>query len=134
MLNYVSYRGNESGFSACLKNMYGYNYTLSMMLDEVKVLSKLEERDQESFEERSHFFTKRVIVAVLEDYMNKLRKYVDSLPDRNCKGVPYKRIKGENIFNEDLARKLYNPLNATICRIRSARNYRGIYRGKKFDR
>lgn len=127
MLNYVSYDRSESGFSACLKNMYGYNYTLTMMLEEIRVLSKLQNRDQESFEERGRFFTKAVIVNVLEDYVDKLAKYVDSLPDRNCKGVPYKRIKGQNIFNDDLDRKLYAPLKRKIGFIRSTSSYSAIY-------
>jgi hypothetical protein len=128
MLNYVSYRGEESGYNAYLKNMYGYDYTFKMMLDEVKVLSKLEVRDRESFEERVHFFDKRVVVAVMEDYMTKLKTYVDGLPNKNCKGVPYKRIKGVNIFNEDLNKKIYLPLEFIISYVRCARNYTEVHR------
>lgn len=131
MLNYVSYDGKESGFNACLRNYYGYHYTLTMMLEEVRVLSKLEYKDQESFEERSHFFTKEVIISVLEDYMDKLKKYVDNLPDHKCKGVPYKRIKGENIFNTDLDKKLYAPLRRKLNYIRCADSYSFIYRYMK---
>lgn len=127
MLNYVSYDKRESGYNACLNRMYGYHYTLTMMLDEVKVLYKLEQRDRESFDERSNFFTKGVVIAVLEDYIDKLEKYVDTLPDRKCKGVPYKRVKGENIFNEDLNKKLYAPLRYKLNRVRSAHNYATIY-------
>lgn len=127
MLNYVSYDGSESGFHACLKNRYGYHYTLDMMLEEVRVLSKLEARDVESFEERKHFFTKQVIVSVLEDYVDKLKEYVDKLPDRKCKGVPYKRVKGQDIFNDDLYKKLYSPIKAKITQIRYAHNYSEIY-------
>jgi hypothetical protein len=127
MLNYVSYDKKESGYNACLKKYYGYHYTLTMMLEEVKVLYKLEQRDKESFDERSHFFTKEVVIAVLEDYIDKLKKYVDSLPDRKCKGVPYKRVKGENIFNADLDKKLYAPLRKKLNRVRGAHNYATIY-------
>lgn len=127
MLNYVSYDKKESGFNACLKKMYGYHYTLTMMLDEVKVLYKLEQRDNESFNERSHFFTKAVIISVLEDYIDKLEKYIDTLPDRKCKGVSYKRVKGENIFNADLEKKLYAPLRKKLNRVRGAHNYNTIY-------
>lgn len=56
MLNYVSYDGRESGFNAAL-NHYGYDYQFKMMLEEVKVLSKLEVRDAETFDERATFFT-----------------------------------------------------------------------------
>lgn len=127
MLNYVSYNGRESGYNACLKNMYGYQYTLDMMLEEIRVLCKLEDRDKESFEERNKFFTKSVVVAVLEDYVDKLEKYVDTLPNKNCKGVPYKKIKGQNIFNDDLDRKLYSPLKRKINQIRYTNSYVMIY-------
>lgn len=127
-LNYTSYNGSETGFNAYLKNMYGYHYTLTMMLDEIKVLSKLEQRDVESFEERKHFFTREVIVDVLNDYVNKLTKYIDGLPNKNCKGVPYKRIKGENIFNSDIDRRIFAPIERQVERIRYARSYEDIYR------
>lgn len=127
MLNYESYDGYEEGFHACLRNRYGYDYTFKMMLEEVRVLYKLEVRDMESFEERSHFFTKEVVIAVLEDYMDKLKSYVNKLPDRKCKGVPYKRINNENIFNADLEKKVYAPLKRKLDRVRSAHNYSTIY-------
>lgn len=126
-LNYVSYDGRESGYNACLKNMYAYQYTLNMMLEEVRVLGKLETRDKESFEERSHFFTKDVVVSVFNDYVDKLKKYVDTLPNKNCKGVPYKRVKGQNIFVADLEKKLYAPMRAKIREIGRAGSYTQMY-------
>lgn len=127
MLDYQAWNGNESGYHACLRNCYGYDYTFKMMLDEVKVLSKLESRDKETFEERSNFFTKQVIINVMLDYMEKLKDYVESLPDKKCKGIPYKRVKGQNIFNEDLNKKLYRPLSYQIIYMNGAKNYTQIY-------
>ena len=98
MLNFESYYGMYHGYTDCLKIAYGYDYTFKMMLDEVKVLSKLEVKDYESFKERSHFFTKEVIMEVMKDYIEKLKKYVETLPNRKCKGIPYKRIKGHPQF------------------------------------
>ena len=133
MLNYQSWNGKESGYNACLKNRYSYDYTFKMMLEEVKVLSKLEGRDKESFMERSHFFTKEVVVAVMNDYMEKLKQHVESLPNHNCKGVPYKKIKGTNIFNADLCKKVYQPLYSDLSYVKYATNYASIYRYlKKF--
>lgn len=127
MLNFESYDRKETGYHAYLNVFYGYQYTFEMMLEEVRVLSKLESRDRESFEERVHFFDKKVVVAVLEDYMEKLKSYVNSLPNKKCKGVPYKRIKGENIFNADLEKKLYAPLRKKIRNVSNANNYEFIY-------
>lgn len=127
MLNYESFTGDEYGYTACLKNMYAYQYTLNMMLEEVRVLGKLEKKDAESFAERSHFFTKDVVVSVLNDYVDKLKKYVDTLSSKNCKGVPYKRVKGINIFVADLEKKLYGPMRAKIREIGKASNYTQMY-------
>ena len=129
MLNYKSYDGYDKGYSACLRRDYSYQYTFDMMLEEVRVLSKLEVRDKETFKERSHFFTKDVVIEVASDYVKKLRDYVESLPTKKCKGVPYKRIKGVDIFVEDLEKKLYRPLmNKIVFHIKYAHDYIDMYR------
>ena len=128
MLNYVSYDGQHTGYNECLKRMYGYGYTFKMMLDEVKVLSKLEVRDRETFDERSHFFTKGVIAKVVEDYAKKLEEYINTLPTHKCKGVPYKKIKGKNVFCADLGKKYYQPVLLTAIRIGNAKNYTEVYK------
>lgn len=127
-LNYVSYDGQYRGYNDCLKRMYSYDYTLKMMLDEVKVLSKLEVRDRECFEERVHFFDKKTVAAVMEDYLVKLKEYVDKLPIHKCKGVPYKKVKGVNIFVSDLDKRLYAPIRGHIMNIKYAKNYAEVYR------
>ena len=126
-LNYVSYDKKYSGYNDCINRSYGYDYTFKMMLEEVRVLSKLEERDVETFMERSHFFTKDVIVETMEDYMDKLKAHINTLPSKNCKGVPYKRIKGKNIFEADLDKKIYAPLMRDISRMKVAKNYKAMY-------
>jgi len=128
MLNYKSYDGKKSGYNDYLKHYYGYDYTIRMMIEEVYVLNKLEARDRESFEERSHFFTKDVVIAVLEDYMDKLKKHIETLPDHKCKGIPYKKIKGTNIFNADIKKRIYDPLTQIINWIRYSKNYAEMYR------
>ena len=127
-LNYKSYDGKYTGYNECIKRSYGYDYTFKMMLEEVRVLSKLEAKDAETFVERSHFFTKGTIMCVMADYIDKLHAYVDKLPNNKCKGVPYKRVKGTNIFNADLDKKLYAPLREDIRKMQYAGNYELIYK------
>ena len=128
MLNFKSWNGKHKGYNDCLKYMYGYNYTFKMMTEEVRVLSKLEVRDRESFEERVHFFNQHVVIEVLCDYLDKLKKHVSELPSKNCKGVPYKRVNGMNVFVTDLDKKVYKPLYDIIARVRRVRNYTELYR------
>ena len=128
MLNYVSYDGCESGFDAALRNHYGYDYQFKMMLEEVKVLSKLEVRDFDTFKERASFFTREVIAETCNDYVKKLEAHIENLKTYNCKGVPYKKVRGVNIFCEDLGRKVYMPLRVLIHKIKTARNYTELYK------
>ena len=127
MLNYKSYDGKETGFDAALRH-YGYDYQFKMMLEEIKVLSKLEVRDAESFNERNHFFTKDVVVKTCNDYLKKLNEYIDGFKTFNCKGVPYKKVRGVNIFCEDLNKKIYNPIQRQIYKINFAKSYTEMYK------
>ena len=122
MLNYKSFDGKEEGYHAALKR-YPYKYTFDMMLEEIRVLSKLQVRDLESFQERAHFFDKFTVIKVCEDYIEKLKAHIDGLTIKKCKGVPYVRVKGENIFVADLPKKVYQPLQYKINRIKAAQDY-----------
>ena len=128
MLNYVSYDKEDEGYHACLRRRYGYDYTLKMMIEEVRVLGKLEDRDRESFNERVHFFDRNTIAAVLEDYLVELKKYIENLPVKKCKGVPYKKVKGVNIFVADFDKKIYAPVKKYISRVKYVENYNEIYK------
>ena len=126
-LNYKSWNGRKEGYNEYLKR-FGIKYEFDMMLEEIRVLSKLEVRDAETFLERSRFFTKDVIVKTMEDYVTELENYVSRLETKNCKGVPYKRVKGQNIFVADLEKKVYSKFRWDIRRLSYAKNYDDIYR------
>lgn len=126
-LNYKSYDGSKTGYNEWVKR-HSLKYAFDMMLEEIRVLGKLEVRDRETFVERSHFFTKDVIAKTMEDYVAELIKHVEALPSKNCKGVPYKRVKSQNIFVVDLDKKVYAPLRYDINRIKYASNYNELYK------
>ena len=107
MLNYKSYYTGKSGYDAYLNDHYGYQYQFEMMLEEIRVLAELQDRDPEAFAERSRFFIPDVVYATCNDYINKLEIYVNKLPVHKCKGIPYKKVFGRNIFVEDLNRYVY---------------------------
>ena len=125
-LNYVSYDKKRTGYNEWLKN-FDIKYEFDMMLEEIRVLGKLEERDRETFLERAHFFTKDVIMKTMEDYIVELGKHIDAMPEKKCKKVPYKRINGDNIFVVDIDKKIYAPLRSEICTMKYAANYNQIY-------
>ena len=126
-LNYKSYYRNEEGYNAWLNN-HGIKYAFDMMLEEIRVLGKLEVRDEETFTERSTFFTKEVIIATMEDYIDKLKSSIEIQRTYNCKGVPYKKVKGRDIFVVDLDKKIYAPMRWDVYKVKAARNYNEIYK------
>ena len=126
-LNYVSWDGKRKGYNEWLKR-FGIKYQFEMMLEEIRVLGKLEERDWETFKERSNFFTKEVVVKTMADYIDKLKAHINSNRTYKCKGIPYKKVKGKDIFVEDLEKKIYTPMRMDIYKVQIARNYNEIYK------
>jgi len=128
MLNYVS--GWENGYDACLRNRYPYHYQFTMMLEEIRVISKLEQSgDIETFKERTSFFDKDVVTTVCTHYVNDLEDYVNNLKEKKCKGVPYKRVpKYGDIFVVDLDKKLYHPFMWLISTMKHCTDYADLYR------
>ena len=126
-LNYVSWDRKRTGYNEWLKN-FGIKYQFEMMLEEIRVLGKLEVRDAETFLERSNFFTKEVITKTMADYIDKLKAGIEIKKTYKCKGIPYKKVAGRDIFVDDLDKKIYAPMRMDIHKVQIARNYNEIYR------
>lgn len=81
MLNGKSYNSGthkwESGWDTYLRNNYSYQYQFNMMLEELRVLAKLEVKDKDAFRERVHFFNTGVVVSTCKDYIYKVGRYID---------------------------------------------------------
>lgn len=71
----------EYGWYNYLKNNYDYLYQFKVISDELRILEKLERRDEAAFEERKLFFTKEVIVDTCYDCCYKLDQKAHRLPD-----------------------------------------------------
>lgn len=123
MLNYESYDGKRFGYDAYLNDNYGYMYQFDMILEEIRVLGKLQERDTKEFNKRKRFFNDQVVADLIRDYKNKLCKYIEKLPIKKCKGVPYKKICGKNIFIDDIIQKIYTPFNNASYNVISIRTH-----------
>lgn len=132
-LNYKSWRishgGNKSntGFDAWLRDK-GYDYSLNMMLEECRVLGKIEEKDKETFEERAKFFSKDIVAAIVAEHIVKVQEYIGTFKTKNCKGVPYVTVHGKHIFVADLNKKVYDPMRRYIYKILNAKSYNEVYK------
>lgn len=119
LLNYKAYTNpNRTGWECAVKDLYGYNYQFTMMLEEIRVLGILQGEDKEAFEERSRFFNGDVVVYTLNDYYNRLKKYINKQMRekyRCYKGQPYVKLaKYGCVLVKDLNWKIYHPIENAI--------------------
>lgn len=99
----------------CIQS-HGYEYSWKVLENELYAQSKMiKHGDTESYFERHYWFDAAVAINMAKDYMDKLREYVSSLTVRHCKGKPYKRIKGQDIFLTDIPPKVYAPIERCIA-------------------
>lgn len=135
MLNYKAWRNpSRTGWEACMKDCYAYSYQFTMLLDEIKVLSKLQKEDPEYFKERTHFFNGEVVMATLNDYLYRLEKYIKKQrkeKPRYYRGDEYVKLaRYGNVLVKDLDTKVYNVIKKYITEVEKAvnkNNYKEIY-------
>lgn len=110
MLAATDYRGHyRIGYTEALHRK-GYEYQWKMTEEELRVQARLHVNDIENFELRNRWFNRAVADHLCATYIQELEAYLKKLQVRKCKGVPYVRVKGKNIFVEDLRVKIINPL------------------------
>lgn len=113
---------DDTNFSSLIQEK-GYEYQWKMLERELYAQTKmLEHDDYDNLQARFRWFKGSVVANMCEDYICKLQKYIeDTLVYRQkgwykkvykhtCKGNPYIRFCGENIFVSDIESKVYGPL------------------------
>jgi hypothetical protein len=136
LINYQSWKNpNRKGWEAGFKDLYSYQYQFEMMADELHTLAKLQKEDPEYFAERTMFFNGDVVVALLNDYLYRLKKYVKKQMRENprkYRGQEYVKLaKYGNVLVKDLDDKVYIPIQERINVIESmvkAENYSYVER------
>jgi hypothetical protein len=134
MMSHVPYGQREPIGVTGMIHRLGYEYQWKMLMNELYAQMKMEGGDARNFADRNRWFNTGVVTAMAKGYIDALRKRVDALPKKRCKGIPYKRVNGRDIFVSDLQSKLYNPLLMAMRRIEQTRNAAQLYNmAKKFN-
>lgn len=131
MMSYTPYRHKEPIGVTGMIHRLGYEYQWKMLMNELNAQKKMESRDPVNFTDRNRWFNTGVVAEMAFDYIQQLKKRVDALKEKKCKGIPYKRICGRNIFVSDLQVKLYYPLQMAATRIKQAKNITQLYNAAK---
>lgn len=128
MLGACDYRGNKLSITDCIHRK-GYEYQWKMLINELHAQAAMVKNgDKENFDDRKRWFNPELAHIMAEHYIFQLMKHVDNLTVKKCKGVPYKRVAGNNIFCEDLHVKLFNPLQKVSRSIRFASTAQELYK------
>ena len=120
--------GKPLGFLNALQAK-GFRYSWEMLIEEIRVQAKLEVLDHENFIQRNRWFNKNVASAMASDYLEKLNEHVEQRKKKckRCKGNPYITLNGNNIFVDDLRKKVFNPLERYARQIKDAKNTIDLY-------
>lgn len=134
MMTYKAYRSKEPVGVTQMIHRLGYDYQWKMLLNELYAQMKMEEKDKVNFADRNRWFNADVVLDMAKEYTELLKKRVENLKERKCKGISYKRIGKRNIFVSDLHIKLYCPFYMAIAHIKQAKNATQLYNAaKKFN-
>ncbi|WP_373123610.1 ubiquitin carboxyl-hydrolase [Bacteroides caccae] len=127
MMTQTDYNTHEKiGFTEAL-NRKGYKYQWKMVIEEYRVQSKLFSSDPENFTERNRWFNKEVAIEMAQHYIDQLKETIEKTRIRKCKGIPYVRLKKNNVFVENLQAKVYAPLEKALDRIKRANSASMLY-------
>lgn len=101
----------------------GYDYSWTQLEDELYAQYLMfKNGDSENFNDRNRWFNRNVVYWMMNNYLSQLSRHVSTLKVLKCKGIPYKRVCGENIFVSDIEKKLYEPIKYLISKVHSSQN------------
>lgn len=124
-----------------LLQRHGYMYQWEMLEREFYAQWKMQKHgDLENFKMRSMWFNSTVAEIMVDDYFLKLRAYINGrLIYRNakrknrtykhrCKGEPYIRINGHDIFVKNIELVVYKPVRDMQVAMRGAKTAEELYK------
>lgn len=131
----------NANMTQLIQNM-GYEYSWRVVENELYAQYKMEKHgDKENLGKRRLWFNKTNIAVMMDEYIESLRDYIqknllfkkelDTNGERvfkhRCKGVPYIRFAGKNIFAEDISSKIIYPLESMCYSIKDATSVKEEY-------
>lgn len=126
----------------------GYEYQWRVIEREMYAQMKMiKHGDTENAGNRNFWFNGMLLCEIAEDYIKKLRYYIENnLIYKNkydgkktykhtCKGMPYVRLMNKDIFVADLEKKVYAPLKELAVEMYAKDTYEDVYKAvKKFNK
>lgn len=99
------------------KFAHPYRYQFTCTLDRVRELASLSVGKRKNTLEK--FFNPRLAIKLAECYLDDLRKYIGSLPEKSHEGRPYKKVgSAGNIHTKDIEGLVFSPLERELDSMR----------------
>lgn len=118
----------KKDFTAVLQR-FGYEYSWKMLENELLAQYKMYKHgDTEAFDERNRWFNRGVAFSMAEHYSKLFREKVDGIRTQSCKGRPYKRICGTNVFTDEIEAKVFEPLTNAVNSIEMVHTPYALYK------
>ena len=121
----------HTSFTQMIQN-HGYEYTWRVVERELNAQVKmLKHGDTENYLARNKWFNCETIADMMESYIDRLKNHIEKnlmyrknkagndVWKHTCKGNPYVRIGGKNVFVSDLEKKVYSPLISLLREVSS---------------
>lgn len=107
----------------------GYEYQWKQLEDELYAQMKMKQHgDEENFEDRNRWFNAGLVVAMLEDYRYQLHLHVKHhLKTKKCEGRPYKNICGKNVYEFDIKREVFDPIERLKKQVKESASPLNLY-------
>lgn len=106
----------------------GYEYQWRVLINELYAQYKMStHNDAVNFQNRNMWFNKKVAHNMAVECNKLCDQKINGIKIRHCHGLPYKRIKGKDVFVSDIVRKILNPLHAAITPIICAGSAHELY-------
>lgn len=111
MFHMLAYENHERSITEQIRAK-GYDYMWKQMEDELHAQKNMwKNGDSINLTDRNRWFNKLLVRRMIQDYHYQLYLYINKLKVKKCKGIPYKCICGENIFVEDIYKKVFTPIS-----------------------
>lgn len=107
----------------------GYEYQWKQLEDELYAQMKMKQHgDEENYEDRSRWFNADLVVKMLEDYRYQLHLHVKhKLKTKKCEGRPYKNICGKNVYEFDIKREVFDPIERLKKQVKESTSPWSLY-------
>ena len=121
----------RTSFTQLIQN-HGYEYSWRVVERELNAQAKMYKNgDSENYVARNRWFNNDIVADMMKSYISRLQDHVENklmyrknakghdVYKHTCKGNPYVRIGGKNVFVSDLEKKVFSPLRRLVCEVSS---------------